>query len=249
MDNNKIKEFFNNPYSEEYINYCNTLIRQNVTAISVTCKLLEDFISNTCKNNETEMLDDIILHCRELMRGAVFGELLSAKSNDMTYVSTDVFVGEFVSGCREAFGGRVNVAVGERVGGYVKTDETVLRYLLLEFIRSISVSRGEPAAITIGSACSENGNLSLYINVKTDDGADFQKIASVPGGEDIILLLAEKIGVSCVRKNNSFTVEFSEKKEYIDPVFRCRPYYPSDGAFSAYNVMLSGILSDDGQIF
>lgn len=248
MDNNIIKEFFDNPYSEEYIKYCNALIRQNVTAISVSCKLLEDFIMHNINDGGTELVDDIIFRCRELMRGAVFGDLLSAKSSDMIYVSTDVFVGEFVAGCREVLGDKVAVSVAEKTGSFVKTDETVLRYLLLEFIRNVSVSGNLPLEMLVGSTYSENGNARIYISVKPDD-ADCGRTSEIPGGEDVLRLLSEKIGVTCMWEDDSFVVEFSEMKDYIDPVLRCRPYFPSDGTFSAYSIMLSGMINNDEQIF
>lgn len=248
MDNNKIREFFNNPYSEEYIKYCNALIRQNVTAISVSCKLLEDYILHNVNDSGTELVDDIILRCRELMRGAVFGELLSTQSCDRIYVSTDVFVGEFVAGCREVLGDKVSVCVVEKSGSYVKTDETVLRYLLLEFIRNISVSGNRPTEISVGSTLSENKNVRIYISIKTDD-AEYGRMSAIPGGVEMLRLLSEKIGVTCILEDNLFIVEFGEKKDYIDPIFRCRPYCPSDGTFSAYSIMLSGMVNYDEQIF
>lgn len=248
MDNNKIREFFDNPYSEEYIRYCNALIRQNVTAISVSCKLLEDHLRHNVGDCGDELIEDIIFRCRELMRGAIFGELLSTQSSDNIYVSTDVFVGEFAAGCKEVLGDRISVSVAEKSGGYVKTDETVLRYLLLEFIRNVSVGGNRPTEISVGSTLTENKNVRIYIRIKTDD-AEHARMAAIPGGVEMIRLLSEKIGVSCILEDDLFVVEFGEKREYIDPIFRCRPYYPSDGTFSAYSIMLSEMTNNDEHIF
>ncbi|MDD6059397.1 MAG: hypothetical protein PUB97_03305 [Ruminococcus sp.] len=100
----------------------------------------------------------------------------------------------------------------------------------------------------VGSTYSENGNARIYISVKPDN-ADCGRIVGIPGGTDILRLLSEKIGVTCMWEDDSFVVEFSEMKDYMDPVLRCRPYFPSDGTFSAYSIMLSGMVNIDEQIF
>lgn len=249
--NDSVKEFFNNPFSEEYLNYCSALIRQNVTAISVACNLLEDYISQHFRKCDQELIGSITAHCRELMRAAAVSEILASNEEDLIYISTDVFIGEFVSGCRSVLGDSVSIEMTDRSGGFVKTNETVLRYLLLGFLKNIIGSSQKPFKVIVGSVCNGEESIELYIRTDIDDLTGFKADSGVIGlsYEKLTELLAEKIGVSYRVENGSMTVTFKNKKDFTDPVFQCRPFYPSDGAFSVYNIMLAGSSDAERQIF
>lgn len=250
-NNNDIKEFFENPFSIEYLNYCNALICQNVTAISVACNLLDDHIKQNSKKFDTELTGNIISHCRDLMRAASVSRILASNEEDLIYVSTDVFIGEFVSGCRSVLGDSATVSISDKSGSFVMTNETVLRYLLLGFLKNIVSENRKPLNIIVGSVCRDDECVELYIktNAENSDGFSADSIVAGLNYEKLAELLAEKIGVSYRIEKGSMIVIFENKKDFADPVFQCRPYYPSDGVFSAYNIMLAGASDCDSQIF
>ncbi len=250
-NNNDIKDFFGNPFSIEYLKYCNALIRQNVTAISVACNLLDDYIKQNSKKFDTELTGNIISHCRELMRAASVSEILASNEEDLIYVSTDVFIGEFVSGCRSALGSSASVSISDKSGSFVKTNETVLRYLLLGFLKNIVSGHQNILNIVVGSVCRDDESVEIYIKTDAENASEFD-VGSAFGGlnyEKLAELLAEKIGVSYRIEKGSIAVTFKNKKDFADPVFQCRPYYPSDGIFSVYNIMLAGSPDCNGQVF
>ena len=237
-------EFFELPFTKEYIKYNDMMLRYMSAVLGA---LGEDKFDDP--EIEKEQREHLSAIGRRFLRSAELTMALTAdRSNiNMTVINLGEFMSEFAQKCSAAADCKANIRKGKTVNKVVKTEKNFVVYILLGFIRhTLSLIKSDSADFTIECGCPEDGNAYIHLKCDSACGSDgSNKYASELFDKytlEMCELLAKRIGAECVIDNTSLKLVFiSDNKEY-DIHFESGVVTPVGSEFSPYEMMLSDII-------
>ena len=245
-DEKVVKEFFRNPFAVDYIKYCDYITRLAVTRISASCEMIEDLLKRRVKGDTDGYTDEILAVCRDLVRISELSTVLASQDDDVVITDIDFFLDDFASGCKNALGDNVDVKLDEKSYSFVKTDENVLRFLMLNFVRKAALAAKEGSfKIEIGA---EKDETSVIIYMRTD--VDFSSDVDDMHENDKLLdsysdtvfdIIAERLGVSYETNGSLMKIIIMKASDKGESLLRNPRLHYDDGTFSTYNIMLGDL--------
>ncbi len=248
MDNKKdIERFFGDPFAAELINCNDSLIRRSVTGISASCEMLSKLAEKKGMKQEHGYIDNIMRMCCDLMRSAELSNALAAEklaADDMIIVRADFFLGDFAGSCEAASRGRCTVTVGETSPSYFRTDRELLRFLLLSFVRRLTVG-GDGGRNAFEVSCREELK-TLNISVKAlrtfvDEGLIGQPDVFDEHYREVCAGLAERLGASAEISDNELVVGIPLHDGSHGGLTEAPSAEPERDYFNSFSIMLGNM--------
>lgn len=253
MDNtDNIIDFLKNPVMSEYLSYNDSVIRHSVSSISAMCEMLESRTGKSGKGTvfNDEMVSCMTLVCFNLMRMAemnnVLANIYSEDELCCTVTDTADFMKKFCENCNSVTNKKITVNFSCDENIRIKTDESVLTYIMLIFIRSKALNRigkvkfrltgkhdGQTAEILL-KAESTDGN----VNFSDADENDFIK----NNFNEISRIFFRKFDSDINYGSDFIKITCPLHTGNVIVHLRNRNIIYGTGVFSKYNIMLGDIM-------
>lgn len=245
-DEKVIKDFFKNPFTVDYIKYCNYMIKQAVTRISASCEMIEDLSKRRDKSVMDGYTDEIMAVCRELMRISELSTVLASENDDIVVTDIDFFLDDFAAGCRNALGEKADVKLNEKSYSFVKIDESVLRFLMLSFARKAALAAKESHFVIEIGAEKDDASVTVYMRTDVEFSADEYDVHDKDElldsySETVFNIFVERLGVRYETDGSSMKIIIMKTPDKGDSLLKNPRLYYDDGAFSTYNIMLGNL--------
>ena len=247
-NNNVVKDFFESPFAEDYLNCTDQLVRRSVTGISAACETLRGIAEKNGNKTEAELVDGIMTMCCELMRNAALSKALTKSSDDPDMGSVtlrlDTFLEDFAKNCTAATAGKCTVNVESVPAVYIRTNKELLRFLLLSFVRRsmISADGGEKA---FDAGIKETGkSVEIFIRAKrtfVDEMVMGQPDVFEAYPVEVTMGLSARIGAETTLSDDRISVVIPLPDGNSAAAVRAPYAEYEERFFNAFNIMLRDI--------
>jgi hypothetical protein len=244
-NNNVVKEFFESPFAEDYLNCTDQLVRRSVTGISAACETLRSMTEKSGDKTGTELINGIMTMCCDLMRNAELSKALSGAASDsdmdMTVLRLDSFLEDFAKNCMASSGGKCSFKIDTAPSVYIRTNKELLRFLLLSFVRR-SIIGADGSEIAFDAGGKETGkSVEIFIKAKrtfVDGGGMARPDVFEVYPEEVAMGLSARIGAETTLSNDSISVVIP-LPDGSSPAAVRAPYAEyEERFFNAFNIML-----------
>ncbi|MBR6394261.1 MAG: hypothetical protein IKS13_05525 [Ruminococcus sp.] len=243
----KMIELFDNPYAMEFLEKNDNNIRYAVTRIAASCELLKDMVKNTSKEDGDEIIENIRIMCRTIIRESALNNVFGFMKKDKRLIDTDQFLEDFAAGCLSILGDKCFIKINRENKGFIYMHEELLRYYLLCFLRKKMLSAPDKALeADVGTEI--NGNIvTIYLKTESVDAKensdDTEMLDSffTENYEVICRAVEEKLNVKIRAEKDAVYIDVPEAETGNELSFRSHQIYFDDGSFSIFNVMLRDI--------
>ncbi len=244
MDNtSKFADFLNNPFTEEYLSYSESIIRYSVSVISALCETSGE---NSSKSS-SEINDFIMNICCNLMRMVEFSTMLLNISSESNMNNNIIYVPEFIEkfskSCHEVAGKevRINFVCDDFC---IATDDNVLIYFMLAFMRRTLLSYGGKANFELKGKC-DGDKAEILLSTEPDrneyynDEVEYDFLQKYI--REITDFISDKLGFRIEYDKYFIKIEIPayKGKGYND--LRKRNIVYGKEMFSKFNIMLGDI--------
>lgn len=244
MDNKEnMKDFFDNPYAKEYLQYCNDSVRMAVAGITAAFGVVEEAASGKNSNIDISAFDVVREQCLNLMRTVEISTALMGGFNEQRMISLDELLNELVSGCRSVLGERYVFTVAGERGGFVMGDQKTIKYIFLSVIRNIILNSDEDLRdfeLSMSKTDSE-AKLMLRCDRKVElNGSCVLDADLATFGE----MLASRLGGSFETRHDGCELVLPLVQPDGRVNVRSAVRYGDIGKYSTFNIMLGSLESE-----
>lgn len=252
MDNaGNIIDFLKNPVTAEYLSYNDSVFRYSVSSISAVCEMLGSSTgkSRTGTDCHAEIVNCMMSVCCNLMRVAELNTMLAniSSEDEPCYSITDLsdFMKDFYENCNLATEKKIRVDFHCDNNIKIKTDENILTYLMLRFMRNTALNHvgkvqfeltgkrdGHRAEICLKAETGDNGQDFCSVNEEDFFERHFSEVNS---------LFLDKLGFEIVYGSDFMKITCPLYDGNVHADFRNRNIIYGTEMFSKYNIMLGDI--------
>lgn len=242
--NNEVKEFFESPFAEDYLNCTDYLVRRSVTGISASCEMLRSIAEKNGDEVGCELVDGIMTMCCDLMRNAELSKALASSGKDDKELRTlrvDAFLDDFAKNCETVMAGKCKITVEEAPAVYIRSDREILRFLLLGFVRR-NILGSDSTGAEFVAGCKETGkSVEIFIRAKrtfVDEIGFGQSDVFEAYTDEVTAGLAAVIGAKARLTDDAISVEIALPDGNSPAVVEAPSADYGERFFNAFNVML-----------
>ena len=239
-----IKEFFENPYSIQYLDRFNEMLRMAVTAVTASCEYAEQTAAANGSALEPAVFDEVWEQCRRLMRTSELITAVMGGFAEQCVINAEELLSSISAGCKELIGDKYNIIVTGECGGYVRGNDKVIKYILLSVIRSIVLDTpGELVDIELSVAKNDD---EVRMLLRCDRDVDINKGTMIKNDSDALNeILAQRLGGRFISKPDGCELVLPSAKP--DGTLNSPPalQFGDGGRYSTFNIMLRWITEEN----
>ena len=234
-----IKEFFDMPFTKEFIRYNDIMLRSLASVLEVLGE------KDMTPEESAQLRQQLMSMTRRFMRSAEMTMSASSEvsSDELEILDMKRFFDELAEKCEASSGGSIHLRTGDINCGPILTSADILRYIFLGFIRKTASHSGEKdITLEVSSTKKDDG---LYIRL--DLPADFVSAGRMPltipeiadkYPDEMCKLLASRIGAELVFDEKGMLLRFVPTENSGDITLSSGRITPADRDFSPFDIML-----------